>query len=77
MNDLREALLWLGGLLILAGIVVSAIALALPVIGKWRLPGDVVIQTKNVTCFFPLATMVVLSIVLTIVLNVVIRLIKK
>lgn len=77
MNDVREALLWIGGLLIVSGVAVSAVAFLLPIIGKWRLPGDVVIQTKNVTCFFPLASMLLLSIVLTIVLNVVIRLIKK
>ena len=77
MNDPREALLWLGGLLIIAGVAVSAVALLWPILSRWRLPGDMVIQTRNVTCFFPLATMILLSIALTIVLNVVIRLMRK
>jgi hypothetical protein len=33
----------------------------------FRLPGDIVVQRKNFTVYFPLATCVVLSIVLTLV----------
>jgi hypothetical protein len=57
----------LGGLLYLIGRVT----------GGAGLPGDFRIQTSNVTCFFPLASMIILSIVLTIVLNVVIRLLNR
>lgn len=42
-----------------------------------RLPGDIRIQSENVTCIFPLVTMIVVSIVLTVVLNVVIRLLNR
>jgi hypothetical protein len=42
-----------------------------------RLPGDIRIQRGNLTCFFPLATTILLSIVLTIVLNLITRLLKK
>ena len=42
-----------------------------------RLPGDIRIQTRNLTCVFPLVTSIVLSIVLTLVLNLVIRFLKK
>jgi membrane associated rhomboid family serine protease len=34
-----------------------------------KLPGDLVIQGKNLTCFIPLATMIVLSILLSIILT--------
>ncbi len=42
-----------------------------------RLPGDFRIETGNVTCIFPLATMIILSIFLTILLNVIVRLLNR
>lgn len=42
-----------------------------------RLPGDVRIQGENISCFFPLATMILLSILLTVVLNVIVRLLNR
>ncbi len=38
-----------------------------------RLPGDIRIQTGNVTCVFPIVTSILLSILLTIVLNIIVR----
>jgi len=49
----------LGGLLLLVGKV--------PFLG--RLPGDIVIERKNFTFYFPLATSILLSIVLTLLLS--------
>jgi len=49
----------LGGLLFLAGKV--------PFLG--RLPGDIVIERKNFTFHFPLATSILLSILLTLLLS--------
>ena len=48
----------LGGILMLAGKV--------PFIGK--LPGDIIIQRKNFTFYFPLATSILISIILTLIL---------
>lgn len=42
-----------------------------------RLPGDIRIQNENFTCFFPLATTIILSIVLTILLNIIIRFLNR
>ena len=42
-----------------------------------RLPGDIHIQLGNVSCFFPLATSILLSIILTVVLNLVLRILRK
>lgn len=42
-----------------------------------RLPGDIRIEGENVSCYAPIAIMILLSIVLTIVLNVVIRLLNR
>ena len=42
-----------------------------------RLPGDIRIQRGNLTCFFPLATMILLSVGLTVLLNLIARFFKK
>ena len=52
-------LVLLGGLLLLVGKV--------PFLG--RLPGDIVIERKNFTFYFPLATSILLSIVLTLLFS--------
>ncbi len=57
-----------GGLLYLAG------RAGLPL---GRLPGDIRIQSGNVTCLIPLVTSILLSIVLTVVLNLVIRFLNR
>jgi hypothetical protein len=60
--------------LVLAGVVYLASRINLP-LGK--LPGDITIQGKNMTCFFPLATMLLLSIVLSIILTIISRFIGR
>jgi hypothetical protein len=42
-----------------------------------RLPGDIRIQRENMSCFIPIASMIVLSLILTIVLNLIIRLLNR
>lgn len=78
MPDLTSIGRWLviGGLTLAAigGLVILAARVGLPL---GRLPGDIRIQTGNVTVFIPLVTMIVLSVVLTIVVNFVLRLLSK
>lgn len=64
MNDLGRMLLIAGAVLLTAG----AISLVAGRLGLGRLPGDFVVRRGNVSCFFPLATSIVLSILLTLVL---------
>jgi hypothetical protein len=52
--------------LLIGGIFFLASRINLP-LGK--LPGDIVIQGKNLTCFIPLATSILLSIFLTLILT--------
>ena len=61
------ALLVLGGLIWLIG--------KAPLLG--HLPGDIHFQRGNVSCFFPLTTMLILSVLLSLVLNIVIRFLRK
>ena len=68
-----DVLSGIGKLLIVAGLLIAVAGVALvllaqvPFLGK--LPGDILIRRDNVTVFFPLATMIIVSVVLTILLN--------
>lgn len=56
--------------LIIFGVVLIALGLLWPLIGKLglgRLPGDFVIERDNFTLYLPIGTCVVISIVLSIV----------
>ena len=61
----------IGKMLILIGIVVIAMGGLLMLFGKisWfgKLPGDLVIQRKNFTFSFPLATSILLSVILSLI----------
>lgn len=75
MNQIARGIFILGVVLIvISGLVYLAGKANLPL---GRLPGDIRYQSGNVTCFFPLATMVLLSVLLTIVLNVIARFLNK
>ena len=62
---------YIGKFLIILGIVISLVGIMLlifrnsgiPFLGK--LPGDMVIQKKNFTFYFPVATSIILSIILS------------
>jgi hypothetical protein len=56
--------------LIVLGLVIVAIGVLWPVLGRLglgRLPGDIVIQRGNFSFYFPLATCIVVSVVLSVV----------
>ena len=73
MEGIGRILMVFGGIVLLLGLAFT-LAGRIPLLG--RLPGDIFIQRDNVTVFFPLATMIVLSILLTILLNVLPRLFR-
>ena len=60
----------IGGLLMLISRV--------PVINQlFNLPGDIHVETANVSCIFPIVSMIIISVLLTLVANIVIRLINR
>jgi hypothetical protein len=65
----------LGRTLIIFGIVLIAIGSIFFVFGKipWfgRLPGDIIIKNGTTTFYFPITTMIIVSIVLTLLFNIV------
>ncbi|MGC1225703.1 MAG: DUF2905 domain-containing protein [Candidatus Sulfotelmatobacter sp.] len=69
--DFGKLLIFLGAILVAAGVVVILLArLHLPL---GRLPGDIVYRGKNTRVYFPLATSILLSVVLSILLYLVSR----
>jgi hypothetical protein len=68
--------------LVIGGIVLILIGGGVYLASKFgiplgRLPGDIRIEGKNGSFYFPVVTSIVLSILLTIILNVIVRLFRK
>ena len=72
----------LGRWLVILGLGLAAIGGLVWVLGRaglplGRLPGDFRFETGSLTCFVPLASMIVLSVLLTLVLNLIVRLLNR
>ena len=67
LNPLGKMLIFFGAILILIG---GALLLAGKVPWIGRLPGDIFIQKKNFTFYFPLATSIIISIILTLIFSI-------
>jgi preprotein translocase subunit SecY len=71
MGDLGRMLVFVGGLLLVVGLVfILAGKVNLPI---GRLPGDIVYRGKHTTFYLPLMTSILLSVILSLVLYVVNR----
>ncbi len=64
MADLGRILIFLGLLLIVVG---GIVLLAGKIPGLGRLPGDILIQRRNITFYFPIATSILISIILSLI----------
>lgn len=68
-NTMPEGVQHIGKVLIAAGAVLALIGLVMVLSGRipWlgKLPGDILIERKNFTVYFPLATCILISILLT------------
>ena len=69
MTDFGKLLILLGGVLLVAGVVLVLLGRTNLPVG--RLPGDIVYRGKNTTFYFPLMTSLLLSVVLSVVLYVI------
>jgi hypothetical protein len=67
LGSLGRVLIVTGLVLIAAGAVLT-FAVRVP-----RLPGDIVVERPTLTIYFPLGTMILVSVVLTLILNFVLR----
>ena len=66
MADMGKTLMIVGGILLLAGVMVTFVG-KIPFLGK--LPRDIVIKKENFSFYFPLGTCIILSIVLSLILG--------
>lgn len=70
-----------GKVMAIAGTVLLALGGILMAVGRFtslgRLPGDIFLQRDHVSFYFPVVTMILISVILTIVLNVVLRLLNR
>jgi len=68
---MAEGVQYIGKFLILLGLIIAAIGGLLLFFEKipWigRLPGDIMIQRRNFTFYFPLVTSILLSVILTLI----------
>jgi hypothetical protein len=77
LSDLGRLIILLGFVLIIVGGIFLAIGRA-PLFRHFgHLPGDIRIEGENYSCFFPLMSMIVISLLLSLALNIVIRLINR
>lgn len=72
----------IGKWLIVAGLGLAAVGGLVWLVGRTglpfgRLPGDIRVEREGLSCYFPLASMILVSILLTIGLNVIVRLLRK
>lgn len=74
MEELGKMLLLFGAIFLIVGAMIVGFS---KFTGIGRLPGDIVIQTGNISCFFPIVSSILLSIILTILLNVILRALNR
>ncbi|OGL39581.1 MAG: hypothetical protein A2149_05735 [Candidatus Schekmanbacteria bacterium RBG_16_38_11] len=65
-SDFGKTLIFIGILIVLIGLLFTFLP-KIPFLGK--LPGDIRIERKNFTFYFPLATSIIISIILTIIFS--------
>ena len=66
MSDIGRTLVFVGGLVLVIGLVLILAGKTNLPIG--RLPGDLVYRGKNTTFYFPIMTSILLSVILSLVL---------
>ena len=64
-DQIGKILLGIGGIIALVGVVF----LLGDRIGLGRLPGDIIIRRENLTVYFPITTMIIVSIILTLIFS--------
>jgi hypothetical protein len=75
LSTLGKGIVALGVMLVVVGGLVWLLGRAGLPLG--RLPGDIHIQRDGFSCYFPIVTMIILSVVLTILLNIIFRSLNK
>jgi hypothetical protein len=77
LNALGRLVIYLGiALVVLGGVLI--LSSRVPVLKHLgHLPGDIHIEGKNFSCFFPVTSMILISVLLSLALNIVLRLLNR
>jgi hypothetical protein len=77
LNALGRLVIYLGiALVVLGGVLI--LFSRVPVLKHLgHLPGDIRVEGKNFSCFFPLASMILISILLSLALSIALRLLNR
>lgn len=75
MENIGKAVVALGIVLVVAGLLVWFLGDKLAWFG--RLPGDIRIERPGFSCFFPITTMIIVSVILSIVLSLLSRFLNR
>jgi hypothetical protein len=77
LNTLGRLVVYLGIVFVVLGGLLILFS-RMPVLKHLgHLPGDIRIEGKNFSCFFPLASMILISILLSLALNIIVRLLNR
>jgi hypothetical protein len=75
MSDFGKLLIIIGLVITFAGVVILIATRLFPWLGN--LPGDFNFESENFKIYFPLATMILISVLGTILLNIILRIFRK
>jgi hypothetical protein len=74
MEGLGKILLIVGGIIVILGLILI-FSQHIPFLGK--LPGDIFVKKEGFSFYFPIVTLLVLSILVTIIVNVILHFLNK
>ena len=75
MNDFARLLIIIGLVIAFSGVLILIAIRFFPWLGN--LPGDIRVERENFRFYFPLATMILVSLLASILLNIIIRIFNR
>ena len=74
MVGMGKILLIVGGIIVVLGLIL-VFSQHIPFLGK--LPGDILVKKNGFSFYFPIVTMLILSILITVIVNVILHFLNK
>ena len=74
MEGLGKILLIVGGIIVILGLILI-FSQHIPFLGK--LPGDIFVKKEGFSFYFPIVTLLILSILVTIIVNIILHFLNK
>lgn len=77
LNTVGRTVIFLGLALALLGGILMLFSRVPYLKDLGSLPGDVRVEGKNFSCFFPIVSMIIISVLLSLALNIILRLLNR